>query len=76
LRQRDASGISDVTQTSAAEMCSTIQSSAASALSRTRTILTFDIPGGRMGRLLGDEQWVPEWQDVDHVGKSDATRPL
>ncbi len=27
-------------------------------------------------RLLGDEQWVPEWQDVDHVGKSDATRPL
>jgi hypothetical protein len=31
-RQRDASGISDVTQTSAAEMCSGIQSSAASAV--------------------------------------------
>ena len=26
-------------------------------------------------RLLSDEQRVPEWQDVDHVGKSEATRP-
>ena len=49
-RQRDASGISDVTQTSAAEMCSAIQSSAASALSPTRTIFTFSILGGRMER--------------------------
>ena len=38
LRQRAASGISEVTHTSAAEMCSAIQSSAASALSPTRTI--------------------------------------
>src|SRR5262249_45207888 len=49
LRQRDASGISEVTHTSADEMCSTIQSSAASALSPTRIILTFEIPGGRIG---------------------------
>src|SRR5271166_2226942 len=49
-RQRDASGISDVTQTSTTEMCSAIQSSAASALSPTRIMLTFGVPGGRMGR--------------------------
>jgi hypothetical protein len=29
---------------------SAIQSSAASAVSSTRTMLTFDIPGGRIGR--------------------------
>jgi hypothetical protein len=50
LRQRAANGISDVTHTSAAEMCSAIQSSAASALSPTMTILTFELPGGRIGR--------------------------
>ena len=50
LRQRAASGISEVTHTSAAEMFSAIQSSAASALSSTRTILTFEVPGGRIGR--------------------------
>jgi hypothetical protein len=50
LRQRDASGISEVTHTSVALMCSAIQSSAASALSLTRTMLTFEIPGGRIGR--------------------------
>ena len=50
LRQRDASGISEVTQMSTAEMCSAIQSSAASAVSPTRTILTFEVPGGRIGR--------------------------
>src|SRR5262249_40307325 len=49
LRQRDANGISEVTQTSIDEMCSTIQSSAASALSPTRIILTLEIPGGRIG---------------------------
>src|SRR5215469_5359134 len=49
LRQRDASGISEVTHTSVDEMCSTIQSSAASALSPTRIILTFEIPAGRIG---------------------------
>ena len=41
--------ISEVTHTSVDEMCSTIQSSAASALSPTRIILTFEIPGGRIG---------------------------
>jgi hypothetical protein len=50
FRERDASGISEVTQASAAEMCSAIQSSAPSALSSTRTMLTFEIPGGRIGR--------------------------
>ena len=35
---------------SAAEMCSAIQSSAASALSPTRTIFAFEVPGGRIGR--------------------------
>ena len=50
LRQRDASGISEVTHTSTAEICSAIQSSAASALSPTKTILTFAVPGGRIGR--------------------------
>jgi hypothetical protein len=39
-----------VMQTSTAEMCSAIQSSAASALSPTRTILTFEASGGRIGR--------------------------
>ena len=34
----------------AAEMCSAIQSSAASALSPTRTMRTFEVPGGRIGR--------------------------
>ena len=50
LRQRDASGISEVTHTSAAPMRAAIQSSAASAVSPTRTMLTFDIPAGRIGR--------------------------
>jgi len=50
LRQRAASGISEVTHTSAAEMRSAIHSSAASALSPTMTILTFEMPGGRIGR--------------------------
>jgi hypothetical protein len=50
LRQRDASGMSEVTHTSVAPMRSAIQSSAASALSPTRTMLTFDVPGGRIGR--------------------------
>jgi len=50
LRQRDASGISEVTHTSTAEMRSAIQSSAASALSPTRTIRTFEVLGGRIGR--------------------------
>jgi hypothetical protein len=49
-RQRDASGISEVTHTSTAEMYSAIQSSAASALSPTRTMLTLGAPGGRIGR--------------------------
>jgi len=31
------------------EMCSAIQSSAASARSPTKTILTFEVPGGRIG---------------------------
>jgi len=35
----------EVTHTSTAEICSAIQSSAASALSPTRTILTFVVPG-------------------------------
>jgi hypothetical protein len=43
LRQRDASGISEVTHTSTAEMWSVIQPSAASALSPTRTMLTFEM---------------------------------
>jgi len=42
--------MSEVTHTSVAPMRSAIQLSAASALSPTRTMLTFDIPGGRMGR--------------------------
>jgi len=50
LRQRDASGISEVTHTSTAEMCSAIQSSAASAASPTRTMRTFEVPGGLIGR--------------------------
>ena len=50
LRQRAASGISEVTQMSSAEICSAIQSSAASAVSPTRTIVTFEVPGGRSGR--------------------------
>jgi hypothetical protein len=50
LRQREARGISEVTHTSVASMRSAIQSSAASAVSPTRTMLTFDIPGGRIGR--------------------------
>jgi len=50
LRQRDASGISEVTHTSTAGMCSTIQSSAASAASPTRTMRTFEVPGGLIGR--------------------------
>jgi len=49
LRQRDARGMSEVTHTSVTPMRSAIQSSAASALSPTRTILTFDVPGGRIG---------------------------
>jgi len=36
--------------------CSAIQSSAASALSPTRTILTFEVPGGRIGRAIGDNK--------------------
>jgi hypothetical protein len=48
--QRAAREISDVTHTSTAEMCSVIQSSAASAVSPTRTMLTFEVPGGRIGR--------------------------
>jgi hypothetical protein len=35
---------------SAAEMCSAIRLSAASALSPTRTIPTFEVPGGRIDR--------------------------
>ena len=50
LRQRDASGISEVTHTSTAEMCSAIQSSAASTLSPTRTMLTFEVPGSVASR--------------------------
>ena len=50
LRQRDASGISEVTHTSVAPTRSAIQSSAASALSPTSIMLTFDMPGGRIGR--------------------------
>ena len=50
LRQRAASGISEVTHTSTAETCSAIQSSAASAVSPTRTMLTFEVPGGRWDR--------------------------
>ena len=50
LRQRAASGISEVTHTSAPEMCPAIQSSAASAVSPTMIILTFEVPGGRIGR--------------------------
>ena len=50
LRQRDASGISEVTHTSTAEMCSAIQSSAASAVSPLRTMRTFAVPGGLIGR--------------------------
>ena len=46
----DARGMSEVTHTSVTPMRSAIQSSAASALSPTRTILTFDVPGGRIGR--------------------------
>jgi hypothetical protein len=42
--------MSEVTHTSTAEMCSAIQSAAASALSPARTMLTFDVPGGRIGR--------------------------
>jgi hypothetical protein len=37
-------------------ICSAIQSSAASALSPTRTILTFGVPGGRIGRAIGDNK--------------------
>ncbi len=50
LRQRDASGTSDVTHTSTAVMCFAIQSSAASALLPTRTMLTLGVFGGRIGR--------------------------
>ena len=50
FRQRDANGISEVTHTSAAEMCSAIQSSAASAVSPTKTMWTFEEPGGPIGR--------------------------
>ena len=50
LRQRDASGVLEVTHTSMAEMCSAIQSSVASALSPTKIILTFATPGGLIGR--------------------------
>src|SRR4051794_7490299 len=50
LRQRDASGISEVTHTSVVPIRAAIQSSAAPAVSPTRTILTFEIPGGRIGR--------------------------
>ena len=50
LRQRDASGISEVTDTSVAPTRSAIQSSAASAVSPTRTMVTFDAPGDRIGR--------------------------
>ena len=42
--------MSEVTHTSTAEMCSAIQSSAASALSLTRIMLTLGVPGGRIGR--------------------------
>jgi hypothetical protein len=61
LRQRDASGMSEVTQTSTAEICSAIQSSAASALSPTRTTLTFGVPGGRIGLepLETTKTWSP-----------------
>src|SRR5215469_18113661 len=45
FRQRDASGMSEVTHTSVDETCSAIQSSAASALSPTRIMLTFEVPG-------------------------------
>jgi hypothetical protein len=51
LRQRDASGISEVTHTSTAEICSAIQSSAASALSPTKTILTFARTTKRLPRV-------------------------
>jgi hypothetical protein len=50
LRQRDASGMSEVTHTSVAPMRSAMQSAAASALSPTRIMLTFDVSGGRIGR--------------------------
>ena len=50
FRQRDASGMSEVTQTSVDEMCSAIQSSVASALSPTRIMLTFEVPVRRIGR--------------------------
>ena len=50
LETRDANGMSEVTQTSVAPMRSAIQSSAASALSPTRIMLTLDFAGGRIGR--------------------------
>jgi hypothetical protein len=50
LRQREANGISEVTHTSVGPTRSAIQSSAASAVSSTRTMLTLGIPGGRIGR--------------------------
>jgi len=50
FRQRNASGISAVTHTSIAPMRSAIQSSVASALSPTITMLTFGLRGGRIDR--------------------------
>ncbi len=49
-RQRAASGMSAVAQTSAASIRSAIQSSAASGPVATTTISTFGRPGGRIGR--------------------------
>ena len=51
--------MSEVMHTSVGPMRSAIQSSAASALSPTRTMLTFDMPGGRIGRLLDEEVGGP-----------------
>ena len=49
-RQRDANGMSEVTQTSALVMRSAIQSSATSAPAATVTMRIFGLAGGRMGR--------------------------
>ena len=64
LRQRDASGISEVTHTSVAPMRSAIQSSVASALSPTRIMLTFDMPGGRIGREPLETTKTLSWRRV------------
>ena len=49
-KHREANGMSAVTQTSPAPIRSAIQSSAASGVSFTTTIVTFGNPGGRIGR--------------------------